>query len=191
MRKPKFKINDVVVLKIPSLHYEVYTTITEIKVFGNGEISYFTAFDDNPVEERFITLAEDNIEKPEQEKQELPKTWDEVKAFFSNRPSDKFLSRWAEICNLIEITEYYTTTEFRKHIAFQKLILLRDIYRQGWTPDYTDRNTSKYSIVFLEDKIITISAGTANRVLAFSSEKTRNLFFENFKDLIEECKEFI
>ncbi|MBR1773911.1 MAG: hypothetical protein IJ759_00125 [Bacteroidales bacterium] len=188
MKAPKFNIGDIVVLKIPALHYAVYTTITEIKVYSDGETRYYTAFDDNPVDEQFISLAKTDVKNPEPT---YPKCWADVKEFVSNRPSDNILTRWAEICNLIEITEDYATAEYWKHIYFMQLILLRDIYRQGWGPVWTNKKASKYSIVVLEDEITTVSGVYANRVLSFQSAAIRDLFLENFKDLINECKEFI
>ena len=188
MKTPKFKIGDIVVLKIPALHYAVYTTITEIKVYSNGETHYYTAFDDNPVDEQFISLAKTDVKNPEPT---YPKCWADVKEFVSNRPSDNILTRWAEICNLIEIKEDYATTEYWKHIYFMQLILLRDIYRQGWAPDWTDDTIDKHCIDIYDNELSRRKSNCACKVLSFQSAEIRDLFLENFKDLIEECKEFI
>ncbi|MBR1769233.1 MAG: hypothetical protein IJ748_02130, partial [Bacteroidales bacterium] len=118
----------------------------------------------------------------------LPKTWDDLK--YSENISPRICRRWNEIYNLIQETEDHATTLYWRHIKYMQLILLRDIYRQGWTPDWCDDET-KYCILIYLGNIISTTRISINQPLSFQSEKIRDLFFDNFKDLIEECKEFI
>ena len=57
-----------------------------------------------------------------------------------------------------------------------------------WKPDW---NETKYTIVVIENKLVKLYAITLNYILAFPTEKIRDVFYENFKDLIESCKELL
>ena len=75
-------------------------------------------------------------------------------------------------------------------LALIKLKRLRDTYRQGWIPNWKT-NDAKHCIErFKGDFKATISYHT-DCFLAFQSEEIRNKFYENFKNLIEQAKEFI
>ena len=78
-----------------------------------------------------------------------------------------------------------------KHVAFEKLIFLRDIYRQGWTPDFSKDDTYVFSIYYDGIHVTTADASAYHSVLSFETIEIRDLFLKNFKNLIEECKEFI
>ena len=49
----------------------------------------------------------------------------------------------------------------------------------------------KYSIEYEEGMLYRCSHLSVTRFLSFQSEKIRNKFYENFKGLIEQTKEFI
>lgn len=59
-----------------------------------------------------------------------------------------------------------------------------------WKPDWTD-TTIKYCIELDFDIIRKNISNHKGYILAFPTEEMRNSFFENFKELIEICKEFI
>jgi hypothetical protein len=65
---------------------------------------------------------------------------------------------------------------------------LRDEYRKGWKPDYTDKYAVKYGIYFT-DQGLKIGAFYENTVfLVFQSIEVAEQFLENFRDLIEKAK---
>ena len=83
---------------------------------------------------------------------------------------------------------------------FQKLLLCRDMYwkiageemglGKPWKPDWNEL-IPKYTITFIENKLVKHFTLTQNYILAFPTEEMRNTFYENFKTLIEQCKELL
>lgn len=76
-------------------------------------------------------------------------------------------------------------------LALCKLLVCREVYRQGWKPSWTNANKNKYCIINNFNKIETSINAYISRVLSFQSAEIRDQFLENFKDLIEEAKELI
>ena len=72
-----------------------------------------------------------------------------------------------------------------------QLLVCREVYRQGWKPDWTNANENKYCIVNVNNKIKPSTNVAFNNVLSFQSAEIRDKFLENFRDLIEEAKELI
>ena len=72
-------------------------------------------------------------------------------------------------------------------LALCQLIQLRDCYNDGWTPDWNEY-TRKYYIYSLQNNLTTDSALYIQRVLSFKTDKLRDQFLENFRDLIEIAK---
>lgn len=79
--------------------------------------------------------------------------------------------------------------------AFQKLLVCRDAYHKiaNWKPDWKDCTKHKYTIhlhcdghVFWQDV-----THTEYRWLFFPTSEMRDMFYANFKDLINECKELL
>ncbi len=85
--------------------------------------------------------------------------------------------------------------------SLYKLLICRDAYwkiagkqmglGKPWEPDWTKPSEMKYCIVNSEGNITKWVQKTTNKILAFPTEEMRDAFYENFKDLIEECKEFL
>ena len=76
-------------------------------------------------------------------------------------------------------------------LALCQLLVCREVYRQGWKPDWTNENENKYSIINDFNKIETSINASINVVLSFQSAEIRDQFLKNFKELIEEAKELI
>lgn len=120
-------------------------------------------------------LALDNFTKEELEKIKFP-IWKEIyKNYLVN--------------NCIEINgnENYTT----QLQALSKLLYARDIYNGDWKPNWGNNYTYKHIIGFNKDKVQKSHRNITQAVLAFKDEETRDAFYENFKDLIEEAKELL
>ena len=84
---------------------------------------------------------------------------------------------------------------------FIKLKRCRDVYwkiagkemglGKPWEPDWTNLDQLKYCIMVDVGEIITTSKIRGQQILAFPTEEMRDVFYENFKDLIEQCKELL
>ena len=84
--------------------------------------------------------------------------------------------------------------------AFQKLLICRDAYwkiageKMGldkpWEPDWTDDN-AKYSIYTIKGALTKAISCYDGAILTFPTEEMRDAFYENFKELINECKELL
>jgi hypothetical protein len=71
--------------------------------------------------------------------------------------------------------------------ALARLEILRDIYNDGWEADWTN-DEDKFCIGFFNDFIDTSNCIAAAKFLSFKDAKTRDLFLENFRDLILTAK---
>lgn len=100
----------------------------------------------------------------------------------------------------VECSNIYLTKE--KHLldAFMKLRICRNAYwkiageemglGKSWKPEW-NWCESKFCIGTIYDEIEKFHAGSQNCMLAFPTEEMRDAFYENFKELIEECKELL
>lgn len=87
-----------------------------------------------------------------------------------------------------EKNTFATTEQDEASVALAQLSQLREVYRNGWKPDWTDDEEHKYCIEFYQDKIYVDTYTETSHFLSFKDSKTRNLFLKNFKDLIEKAK---
>ena len=64
---------------------------------------------------------------------------------------------------------------------------------EPWKHNYLkDANTIRYAIYNTGDEIVKLDGKLyRNYILCFPTEEMRDAFYENFKDLIEQCKEFL
>ena len=87
--------------------------------------------------------------------------------------------------------------------AFQILIICRDAYwkiageeiglGKPWKPDFTNDDEERYGIYIAANKVVKDfgGVGDVNTILTFPTEEMRDAFYENFKELIEQCKELL
>ena len=86
---------------------------------------------------------------------------------------------------------------------FYKLLICRDAYwkiagekmrlDKSWKPDFTNNDEERYGIYTLANKVERdfCGVGDVNMILSFPTEEMRDKFYDNFKDLIEQCKELL
>lgn len=78
---------------------------------------------------------------------------------------------------------------------FQQLLICRDAYWKiagDWKPDWNNDKEIYHVIATTKGDIgLMSSMYVDNTILAFPTEEMRDAFYENFKDLIEECKELL
>lgn len=118
----------------------------------------------------------------------------------------KYPKTYEECCSVIGINWYDIEIDIpqpyqQKMFNFLKLRICRDAYwkivgeemglGKPWEPDWTNENQEKYCICYGDGNIRKITWRIYNSILAFPTEEVRDVFYENFKDLIEQCKELL
>lgn len=83
---------------------------------------------------------------------------------------------------------------------FYKLLICRDAYwkiageqmglDKPWNPDWKD-DSDKHFICYLKDELWMSNIRECNRFLVFPTKEMRDEFYNNFKELIESCKELL
>ena len=68
------------------------------------------------------------------------------------------------------------------------LAQLRDVYRDGWKPDFRNENEKKHCIIIDKNNIFKDYFTTYNFPISFQTPEIRDLFLQNFKELIEKAK---
>ena len=126
---------------------------------------------------------------PELAKKELPKTWEDlgdIKGYYVDT---------ASVVDIVDGLTYEdnknifaTKEQAEASIALAQLSQLREVYRNGWVPDWTDIDENKFIIDFTKNKIDRSMYYTSTAFLSFQDKETRDLFLENLKDLIETAK---
>jgi hypothetical protein len=71
--------------------------------------------------------------------------------------------------------------------ALFELLFLRDYYNEGWQPNYVEKET-KHTIITFGGVIETGTNIQSNRILCFKTEKIRDMFLEEQRELIEIAK---
>ena len=107
----------------------------------------------------------------------LPKTWGEYfwsKEYGNPKINYRYFFRTQEESMMLQ--------------SMLQLFHLRDVYRQGWEPDFSDGDLNKYSISFYEDKIDLDNWVGVDSFLSFQSREIAQEFLNNFKDLIIKAK---
>lgn len=118
-----------------------------------------------------------------------------------NTPS--YPKNYKECCDVLGIDTMDNDAEGYKYlllIQFQELIIARDAYwkiagdylelDKPWEPDW-NWCEYKFCIGTIHDEIEKFHAGNQNCILAFPTEEMRDEFHNNFKNLIEQCKELL
>lgn len=78
----------------------------------------------------------------------------------------------------------------QQHLALMQLHQLRDCYRQGWVPDWSD-STRKWSVILINGCIKIKDSMAASYFLSFDSADTAKKFAINFPDLITQAGDLI
>lgn len=69
-----------------------------------------------------------------------------------------------------------------------RLLVLRDVYRGDWKPDWENKKQLKHTLSLSESIWTTKSSIGVNKLFAFQSAEIRNMFYCNFKSLLEKIK---
>ena len=149
--------------------------------------------------------------------------WKDNKVVFENIKKPRLPKTWEEFCeqNRIKDGEYFLAPsscpmEVRigkrlkydsrnvvpskeaalEHLALMQLHQLRDCYRQGWLPDWSN-NPNKYCIVRSYNgitkrmELMIVDYDSTPSFLSFQTRKLAKEFLTNFRGLIEEAGDLI
>jgi hypothetical protein len=128
--------------------------------------------------------------------------------FYIVKQKTKYPRDYVECCEILYPNENFQTVaqpikghNGKKLFVLQKLLICRDSYWQiageqmglgkHWEPDWTNNYQKKWIINFYQGEINLTTGTNAHFVLAFATEEMRDIFYNNFKKLIEQCKEFL
>lgn len=122
----------------------------------------------------------------------------------------KYPKTYEECCKIKHCdTDFYVDTHLYSDTLglLYKLLICRNAYwkiageelrlDKPWKPDWEDETQVKYMITTFNNKLEFFSSihsyvvGRRNHILSFPTEEMRDAFYENFKDLIEQCKELL
>ena len=123
----------------------------------------------------------------------LPKTWDEYCA----KHGDMGVIIKASLGTAYVALNKHVFSDYKQtqaYIAKMKLHLLRDEYRQGWKPGWSD-NCYKYGVkwnIFPRKKELIVTWRNYDPLfLSFPTYKLAEEFLTNFRELIEEAGDLI
>ena len=123
----------------------------------------------------------------------LPKTWDEYCAKHGE-VGDKIKASLDSAYTIINRYAFSDYKQTQAHIAMIKLHLLRDEYRQGWLPDWSDncyKYGVKWNIIPRKKELMVTWRNYDPLFLSFPTEEIACEFLTNFRDLIEEAGDLI
>ena len=129
---------------------------------------------------------------------ELPKSWEEYCKqnpifdweYFINERSEIDEIRKREKNPETDKSTIQTKDMAEAFIALMQLVQLRDCYRQGWKPNWS-QPYKRYCIYCEYNRVFPFDNTFNSRVLSFQSEEIRDEFLKNFRELIEKAKELI
>jgi hypothetical protein len=157
-----------------------------------------------PTEDGLEIVANDNFEIKEKDGH-----------FYLVEKQSKYPKTYKECCEVVNASPYvklvydisdgqkysYDIDNLQIYENLRKLKICRDAYwkvagkqmglDEPWKPDWEDNYQKKWLIDFYQGEINFTSGTNVQFFLAFPTEEMRDKFYENFKDLIEKCKELL
>lgn len=132
----------------------------------------------------------------------LPKTWGEFCALKDIQPGEAYFCQTDgdfRVCEkhnckrgMHSAMMLPSLKDAEAHLALAQLHQLRDYYRQGWEPDWTD-GEDKYCIVrsYNDTNHLVAAYKGAKVFLSFQSADIARLFLKNFRGLIEAAGDLV
>lgn len=131
----------------------------------------------------------------------LPNSWEEFcemypikedkKEYFIDENSNIKLLKKGIRHNTIHRNVLPSLQSLKAHIAQMQLEQLRDCYRQGWLPNWSDDYKVKWCIYFDKNIFVVKPIYHQSHFLSFQSEEIARKFLNNFKGLIETAGDLI
>lgn len=113
---------------------------------------------------------------------------------FVQKKKPKYPTTYVKCCDVLKIPKDVPLSYNNLLYKFEELLICRNAYwkiADNWKPDWADNNEKKYIINFYQNEINFTNGTNVKFILAFPTKEMRDAFYENFKDLIEKCKELL
>ena len=128
----------------------------------------------------------------------LPNTWEEFCKMYPVKDDEWYISASSNIirmsqgkrCTFYNCNILPSLQSAKAHLAQMQLEQLRDCYRQGWVPDWSDDNQIKWCIYF-DFNMLEVKSIYSSQFLSFQSQDIAQKFLNNFKGLIETAGDLI
>ena len=140
----------------------------------------------------FRDLALSAFTEKELQEATLPNTWDEFCSKYGVQ--NEYYINSDSIIKRAPLNNFRLTYRDRnllpdkqaaeQHLALMQLHQLRDCYRQGWEPNWTDKSTKYYVYISCHGIGIIASTIEEKHFLAFQAKELAEAFLNNFRDLI-------
>ena len=129
----------------------------------------------------------------------LPRTWEEFCVTHNITMSEYFIGNTGNIFNsnsgkrIPEISKTILPSEqaAEAHLAYMQLHQLRNAWREGWVPDWTDNTQAKFAIIYNKDEYIVFDSRFISRFLSFQDESRAKEFLKCYKGLIKKAMDLI
>ena len=129
----------------------------------------------------------------------LPNTWEEFCNMYPVKDDEWYISASSNIIRMSQGKRYTfyncnilpSLQSAKAHLAQMQLEQLRDCYRQGWLPDWSNSKQCKWFICFNTDKFTIKCNFNYSQFLSFQSEEIARKFLNNFKGFIETAGDLI
>lgn len=131
--------------------------------------------------------------------QKLPETWEEFCKLYPIKEEEYYIEL-NSIPTEVSIGERFDHDDknvlpskkaAEAHLALMQLHQLRDCYRQGWKPDWSNNRQEKYCIEFSDYQYRIFKYFVSCRFLSFQSEDIAKKFLMYFKNLIKQAEDLI
>lgn len=131
--------------------------------------------------------------------QKLPETWEEFCKLYPIKEEEYYIEL-NSIPTEVSIGERFDHDDknvlpskkaAEAHLALMQLHQLRDCYRQGWKPDWSNNCQEKYCIEFSDYQYKVFKYFVSCRFLSFQSQKIAEKFLMCFKNLIKQAEDLI
>ena len=132
---------------------------------------------------------------------ELPKTWEEFCKNYPRKKDEAYFDMYSQICIFPQDYEYRTEYTDKNllpskqaaeaHLALMQLHQLRDVWREGWLPDWKNSVQRKYVIKNIDGEFLISLHYNSRCFLAFQDDKRADSFRNCFIDLIRKAGDLI
>lgn len=110
----------------------------------------------------------------------------------------KFPLTYEECCKIVDATKIsliQSSIKYGKALDdLRMLFICRDAWWKidnDYRPDWKNQTSTKYCIKFDCGTAISVAYHTISLILAFRTSEIRNKFYDTFRDLINNCEEFL
>ena len=202
-------------------YYVAFENGVDFGWFTNDSINFFEIKKNENLEENKFPSFEPMFKMNDELEYKIPDGYEITEVskgkVFIKPIKSKYPTNYQECCDVLGLPTQnalkYINKDCNKHDyyndlqstlnCFVSLKMCRDAYwkiageqmglDKPWEPDWniTKSVKLKYGIALYNDTITKMYLRNENVILAFPNEKMRDAFYENFKDLIEQCKELL